>query len=118
VKPPPPASKLLLGTLLPILAVVGIVLAITGFRHSDTKAAGPAVSTAQVTTGPVDPRQAFDDCMRNAGVSRGSRVGRFGSRPNLQKFRQAFEICRSITQNGAAPSVPIAPTTTAAPPIA
>jgi hypothetical protein len=110
----------LLGTLLPILAVVGIVLAITGFRHSDTKAAGQAVSvsTVQVTTGPVDPRQAFDDCMRNAGVSRGSRVGRFGSRPNLQKFRQAFEICRSITQNGAAPSVPIAPTTTAAPPIA
>ena len=110
---------MLLGTLLPVLAVVGLVLAITGFRHSDTKAAAPAVTTAKVTTGPVDPRQAFNDCMRNAGVSRSSGVGgRFGSRPNLQKFRQAFEICRSITQTGAAPSVPVAPTTTAAPPVA
>jgi len=116
-KPPPPASKLLLGTLLPVLAVVGIVVALTGFRNSGHTAAGPAVTTTQVTTVPVDPRQAFNDCMRSAGAGgRSSGIGgRFGSRPNANRFRQAFEICRSILRSGTAPGAPLTPSATTAP---
>jgi hypothetical protein len=123
-KPPPSAATLLLGTLLPVVAVAGLVVALTGFRHTSHTAAGKAVSTGQVqiTTGPVDSRQAFNDCMRSAGAGGGGRSGfgggRFGSRPDVNKIRQAYEICRSILQSGAAPSVPLTPTTptTPAPP--
>ena len=125
-KPPPSAAKLLLGTLLPVVAVAGLVVALTGFRHTSPTAAGKTtVSTAQVTTD-VSPREAFNDCMRSAGAgsrgrSSGFGGGRFAPRPDMNKIRQAFAICRSILQNGTAPtdpSVPITPTTPAAPPVA
>ena len=115
-KPPPSAASLLLGTLLPVVLVAGLVVALTGFRHSGHAAAGKTVSTTQVTTGPVDPRQAFNDCMRSAGGGGGSGFGgRFGSRPDVNKIRQAFAICRSIVQGGPATTVPLLPTTTTAP---
>jgi hypothetical protein len=123
-KPPPTAATLLLGTLLPVVLVAGLVVALTGFRHPNHPAAGKAVSTGQVTTGPVDSRQAFNDCMRSAGAGGGGRSGlggRFGSRPDVNKFRQAYAICRSVLQNGPARSLPITPatpTTPAAPPVA
>ena len=126
-KPPPSAAKLLLGTLLPVVAVAGLVVALTGFKHTSPTAAGKTVSTAQVTTD-VSPRQAFNDCMRSAGAGAGSRGrssgfggGRFAPRPDMNKIRQAFAICRSILQNSAAPTtpdVPFTPTTPAAPPVA
>jgi hypothetical protein len=117
-KPPPSAATLLLGTLLPVALVAGLVVALTGFRHSGREAAGTTVSTTQVTTGPVDPRQAFNDCMRSAGAGGGGRSGfggRFGSRPDINKIRQAFAICRSIQQGGSGTTVPLVPTTTTAP---
>ena len=118
-KPPPSAAKLLLGTLLPVVAVAGLVVALTGFRHPGNTAAGKTVSTAQVTTGPVDPRQAFNDCMRSAGAgNRGRRSGfgggRFSPRPDFNKIRQAYAICRSVLQNGTAPA-PLTPTTSTTP---
>jgi len=124
-KPPPSAAKLLLGTLLPVVALAGLVVALTGFRHTSPTAAGKTVSTVQVTTD-VSPREAFNDCMRSAGAgsrgrSSGFGGGRFAPRPDMNKIRQAFAICRSILQNGTAPtdpSVPITPTTPAAPPVA
>jgi hypothetical protein len=123
-KPPPTAATLLLGTLLPVVLIAGLVLALTGFKHTNHPAAGKAVSTTQVTTGPVDSRQAFNDCMRSAGAGGGGRSSGFGSRfsrSDVNKFRQAYAICRSVTQSGSAPSVPITPTTPttpAAPPVA
>jgi hypothetical protein len=124
-KPPPSAAKLLLGTLLPVVALAGLVVALTGFRHTSPTAAGKTVSTAQVTTD-VSSRQAFNDCMRSAGAgsrgrSSGFGGGRFAPRPDMIKIRQAFAICRSILQNGTAPTapgVPFTPTTPAAPPVA
>jgi hypothetical protein len=124
-KPPPTAATLLLGTLLPVVLVAGLVVALTGFKHTSHPPAGRAVST-ELTTGPVDSRQAFNDCMRSAGAGGGGRSsgfggGRFGSRPDANKFRQAYAICRSILQNGAAPTVPITPatpTTPTPPPVA
>jgi hypothetical protein len=119
-KPPPSAATLLLGTLLPVVAVAALVVALTGFRHPGHAAAGKTVSTTQVTTGPVDERQAFNDCIRSAGAGGGGRSGfgggRFGSRPDVNKIRQAYAICRSILSNGPAPTVPLLPTTTTAPP--
>lgn len=124
-KPPPTAATLLLGTLLPVVLIAGLVLALTGFRHTNHPAAGKTVSSTQVTTGPVDSRQAFNDCMRSAGAGGGGRSSGFGgsrfSRPDVNKFRQAYAICRSVLQNGPAPSIPITPatpTTPAAPPVA
>jgi hypothetical protein len=119
-KPPPSAAALLLGTLLPVVAVAGLVVALTGFRHPSHQAAG-SVSTAQVTTGPVDARQAFNDCMKSAGAGGGGRRsglggGRFSPRPDFNKIRQAYAICRSILSNGPGTTVPLLPTTTTAPP--
>ena len=117
-KPPPSASKIVLGTLLPIAAIAGLVIALTGFRHSDNATHGRTKAPAAVTTGPVDARQAFEDCMRSAVGSRPSGFGRFGgpSRDQIQKEQAAFAVCRTILQGGA----PSAPTTTAptAPPVA
>jgi hypothetical protein len=115
----------LLGTLLPVLAVAGLVVALTGFKHTSHTTVGKTVSTAQVTTD-VSSRQAFNDCMRSAGAgsrgrSSGFGGGRFAPRPDMNKIRQAFAICRSILQNGTAPTapgVPFTPTTPAAPPVA
>ncbi len=120
-KPPPSASKLLFGTLLPVVAVAGLLIALTGFKHSGHQAQGSAATAAhQVVTGPVDPRQAFEECMRSAGAGGGSRFGggRFGGGPS-QKFRQAFEVCRSLLQSSGVPLTPL-PTTTApiVPPVA
>lgn len=122
-KPPPTAATLLLGTLLPVVLVAGLVVALTGFKHANHPPAGKAVSTAQMTTGPVDSRQAFNDCMRSAGAGggRGSGFGGRFSRPDVNKFRQAYAICRSVLQNGAGSGVPITPatpTTPAPPPVA
>jgi hypothetical protein len=118
-KPPPSAAKLLLGTLLPVVAVAGLVVALTGFRHTNNTPAAKAVSTAQVTTGPVSSREAFNDCMRSAGAGGGRRSGfgggRFSPRPDMNKYRQAYAICRSILQSGTAPSGPLTPSTTTAP---
>ena len=119
-KPPPSAATLLLGTLLPVVVVAGIVVALTGFRHPSHAAAGKTVSTTQVTIGPDDARQAFNDCMRSAGAGGGGGSGlgggRFGARPDVNKIRAAYAICRSVLQNGPGTTVPIFPTTTTAPP--
>jgi hypothetical protein len=117
-KPPPSAATLLLGTLLPVVAVAGLVVALTGFKHPGHQAAGKSVSTGQVTTGPVDPRQAFNDCMRSAGAGGGRSSGfggRFAPRPDFNKIRQAYAICRSVLQNGTAPGAPLTPTTSTTP---
>jgi len=110
---PPPqkatsGSKLVLGTIVPLLVIGGVVIAITlGRSHSEPKA---ATATAPVTTAPVvasaspqDRRQAFRECMQNAG-SPTSGFGRF-SQPS-QKFRQAFEVCRSLIGGRRPPPTP------------
>jgi hypothetical protein len=122
-KPPPSASKLVLGTLLPIVAVAGLVIAATGFRHSGHTAQGttaPVSATQGVTTAPADPQQAFEDCMRSAGVGHRSGFGRFGgpSRDEVQKLQAAVAVCRSILQGGNAPTAPPATTGPVTPPVA
>lgn len=121
-KPPASAATLLFGTFLVVVTGVGIVIALMHYGHTSHPAAGKTTSTTQVSTGPVDPRQAFNDCMRSAGAggSSGFGGGRFGRRPS-DKFRQAVEICRSILQGGPAATVPLIPpakTTPAPPPVA
>jgi hypothetical protein len=121
-KPPPSATKLFVGTLLPIFAIAGLVIALTGFKHSE-KPTGRAAVTHQTTTGPVDPREAFRECMQSAGAGSrrgGSRFGgRFGggARGPSEKYMQAFAVCRSLLQTGSAPPPP-ASTGPATPPVA
>jgi hypothetical protein len=115
----PSAAKLVFGTILPAVAVVGAVVALSTIGHSSHKpeaaAAGPV--PARVTATEQSRRQAFRDCMKSLGAGSGFRGGRFGGGPS-KSFRTAYEVCRSLLAT--AGPAPVAPqrTGTTAPPVA
>jgi hypothetical protein len=118
----PSAAKLVFGTILPGLAVVGAVVALSTIGHSSHKAKPEAAAPAATSVGATEQsrRQAFAECMKSmdAGPSfRGG--GRFGGGGPSKRFRTAFEVCRSLLSPGSrAPVAPAQPTRTTAVPVA
>jgi hypothetical protein len=124
--PPPerPASvsKIMIGTVLPLLAIIGAVAAVLTFDHKGSDAAGPVpagavtAQTRTVSRGEGDRRAAFAECLRSVAGSGGNSVGgRFGRTGPSAQFRRAVDVCRSLLQPNAAPAAPPAPTSGAAP---
>jgi hypothetical protein len=115
----PSAAKLVFGTILPAVAVVGAVVALSTIGHSShkakTTAAGPV--PARVAATEQSRRQAFRDCMESMGAGPSFRGGRFGGGPS-RRFRTAYDVCRSLlATRGPAPVAPPR-TGTTAPPVA
>jgi hypothetical protein len=118
----PSAAKLVLG-ILPGIAVVGAVVALSTIGHSGHKAKPKATAAVAATSGGATPpsrRQAFADCMRSMGAGAGfGGGGRFGGGGPSKHFRTAFEVCRSlVSRGGPAPAPPAPPTRTTAVPVA
>jgi uncharacterized membrane protein YgcG len=118
---PPSTAKVVIGILVPVVAVAAAVLAILVLQHSGgkpiaAKAAAPAGALASSSR--VDRRAAFDQCMKSMGAGSGSGFrggGRFGGgRGPSQSFRNALAVCRSLLQTGGLSPQPL-PTTTATP---
>jgi hypothetical protein len=123
--PPPekatPVGKLMLGSIVSLLAIGGAVAAIVTLGHSGHRAAAAATTTvASRTQDPAartDGREAFSQCLRSVGGGGGGSQlgGRLGG-GSSKRLREAFAVCRSLLQRGG--SLPIAPqpgTTTPAP---
>jgi hypothetical protein len=117
----PSAAKLVFGTILPAVAVVGAVVALSTIGHSSDKAKPKAAAPVPVRVGATEQsrRQAFADCMKSMGAGSGFRSGgRFGGGGPSKRFRTAFEVCRSLLSSGTlAPAAP-SPTRTTAVPVA
>ena len=104
----PSAAKLVFGTLVPAVAVVGAVVWMSGFGHSGHKAKSAAPLAVTVGAAAEGSRQAFFECMRSAGAGSRSRGGgRFGGGGPSKDFRSALDVCRSLLQPGQ--SGPVAP---------
>ena len=121
----PSAAKLVFGTILPGIAVVGAVVALSTIGHSSQKAKPKAAAAAPATATSVGAteqsrRQAFADCMKSMDAGSGFRGGgRFGGGGPSKRFRTAFEVCRSLVASGGpAPVAPAPPTRTTAVPVA
>jgi hypothetical protein len=115
----PSATRIVLGSVLPVVAFVGVAAAIWigGSGHGTTPAATTATPPAPRTAAGAASRESFAECVRALGGSRGSRFGgRFGSGPSEQ-FREGVAVCRSLLRPSAAPPAP-PPTGTAAAPVA
>jgi hypothetical protein len=113
----PSAARLVFGTILPAVAVVGAVVALSTIGHSGHK---PKPKEAPAAAAPVGAagqsrRQAFADCMKSMGAGSGfGGGGRFGGGGPSKTFRTAFEVCRSLLATGGrAPAPPPARTTPA-----
>jgi hypothetical protein len=115
----PSAAKLVFGTILPALAVVGAVVALSTIGHSSHKAQPKAAAPvpARVAATEQSRRQAFADCMKSMGAGSGFRGGgRFGGGGPSKSFRTAFDVCRSLlSRGGLQPATPPRTGTTAAP---
>jgi len=115
----PSVAKLVFGTLVPALAVVGAVVGISTFGSSGHKTKTTAAEPIALGIGSArdDRRQALQECMKNMGASTGARGGgRFGGGGPSKSFRDAFDVCRSLVETGgAAPILPRRTGTTAAP---
>lgn len=115
----PSVAQLVFGTLVPALAVVGVVVGISTFGGSGptttTTAAGPVA--LGIGSARDDRRQAFRECMKNMGAGSGTRgSGRFGGGGPSKNFRDVFSVCRSLVETGGpAPVVPRRAGTTDAP---
>jgi hypothetical protein len=110
--PPPqrplPVSKIVVGTVLPVLAVVGAVAAMLTLGHkgsASTPVPAGAVTAETRTVSPseADRRAALTECMSSAGDSGGSVRGRFGRTGPSEQYRRAFDVCRSLLEPSAAP---------------
>jgi len=124
VPKPPSMTRLLAGTLLPVVAIAGVVVALsTSHSHAPSKTSSKA---AAVTTGPqnavnvaAERRAAFEACLKNMGVGGGGgrgfggRFGGFGG-GSASKLRQAFDICNTLAQEAGSPAP--APTQTGSAP--
>jgi hypothetical protein len=121
----PSATTLLLGTILPAVAVVGAVVALATVGHSSHKAKPKATApvAARLAAAEQSRRQAFADCMKNMGAGSGSGsglrlAGRFGGGGPSKHFRAAFGVCRSLVSSGSLRPAAPSPTATTAPPVA
>ena len=117
----PSAAKLVFGTILPAVAVVGAVVALSTIGHSGHKLKPNEAPAAATPVGATEQtrRQAFAGCMKSMGAGSGfGGGGRFGGRGGPSKsFRTAFEVCRSLLATGGpAPAPP--PARTTPPPVA
>jgi hypothetical protein len=106
-KPPPKplkaasAATLLFACVIFAVAVAGVVFWLTD-DHSGQKTK-PAAPSVAVTTGTAvqDTRQTFAECMRNMGAGSSTRGGgRFSRGGPSKNFRSAFDVCRSLVQQG------------------
>jgi len=117
----PLAAKLFFGTLVPVVAVVGAALAMSGFGHSGHKAKPTAAAARTIAAGAAeqDRRQALAECMKSMGAGSGSRGGgRFGGGGPSNSYRDAVDFCRSLLRpSQLAPETPQR-TGTTAPPVA
>jgi hypothetical protein len=108
---PAPVSKIMVGTVVPVLAIVGAVAAVLTLGHGD-RASTPVptgavtAETRTVSQGEAEQRAAFTECMRGAGGSGGSVRGRFGRTGPSSQYRRAFDVCRSLLRPDAAPQPP------------
>jgi hypothetical protein len=118
----PSAAKLVFGTILPAVAVVGAVVALSTLGHSSHKAKPNAASPVAARVGATEQsrRQAFAECMKSMGSGSGFRGGgRFGGSAPSKRFRTAFEVCRSLlSPGGVVPAAPLKRTGTTAAPVA
>jgi hypothetical protein len=117
----PSVAKLVFGTILPGLAVVGAVVALSTIGHSSHKAAAKPSATAATSAGATaqSRRQAFADCMKSLGAGPSYSGGRFGGGGPSKRFRTAFEVCRGLlSRGGPAPVAPAQPTRTTGVPVA
>jgi hypothetical protein len=122
-KPPkaPSEMKLVFGTLVAALVVVGAFVALSGFGHSGHKAktAAAAAPAAPVAVGVdaarAERRQALQQCLKSMGAGSGPRGGgRFGGGGPSKSFRNAYDVCRSLLQpNDLVPAAPRRTSTTA-----
>lgn len=117
----PSAAKLVFGTILPAVAVVGAVVALSTIgrsSHGAKREAAAPPAPARVTATQQSRRQAFAECMKSMNAGSGFRGGgRFGGGPSKQ-FRTAFAVCRSLLTSGALTPAAPSPTTTTAAPVA
>jgi hypothetical protein len=115
----PSAPRLIFGTVVPVLAVVGAIFAMSGFGHSghnrkQARAGAPPVALRVGASG-HDRRQAFQQCLKSMGAGSGfGGGGRFGGGGPSKSFRTAFDVCRSLLQTGGL--APVAPKRTATTP--
>ncbi|HEY2218458.1 MAG TPA: hypothetical protein VGH35_03905 [Gaiellaceae bacterium] len=119
----PSAATLVFGTILPAVAVVGAVVALSTMGHSSHKAKPTVTAPVAARLGATEQnrRQAFADCMKNMGAGSGSGFrggGRFGSGGPSKDFRTAFAVCRSLVSPGGLPPAAPSPTATTAAPVA
>jgi len=98
----PSAAKLVFGTLVPAVAIVGAIVWMSTIGHSGhkaTAAVAPAAAPPAVSAAAQDRRRAFSECMRSLGGGSGFRArGRFGGGGPSKGFRDAFALCRSLLQ--------------------
>ena len=117
----PSAATLLLGTILPALAVVGAVVWLSTLGHSSHQATPKTAAPVAARLGTTEQsrRQAFAECMKSVGAGSGSPgAGRLGGEGASKGFRTAFEVCRSLVSPGGVPPAAPSPRTTTAAPVA
>ena len=116
-KPPkaPSVAKLVFGTLIPALAVVGVVVGMSTFAGSGhrTKTTAAAPVVLGIGSAREDRRQAFQDCMKNMGAGSSSRGGRFGA-AGRRRASAIRNVCRSLVETGG--RAPVLPRERARPP--
>lgn len=99
---PVDSMRLFTGGMLAVVAFVAIVLALTS-SHSHSNHQAPAATTTPAVqsrqAAEAERRAAFESCLKNMGVSVGSRSG--FNRGSLDKERQAFSVCNSVLGGGA-----------------
>jgi len=116
VPKPPPMSRLLVGTLLPVVAIAGLIVALSSSHsHQGTKTGTTSTLSGRqqsAANAAASERAAFDSCMKSMGAGGGGRggFGRFGGgvsrsamQNQLNKLRQAQAACNAILNGGPAP---------------
>jgi hypothetical protein len=93
-------TLLVCGVLLPVIAIAGLVVALSS---SKSHASQKAVAHTTTLSARDQARQAYDECMKSMGASRPPRGGgRFGggfSSSSFNKFRQASSVCSTVLRN-------------------
>lgn len=126
VPKPPSMNRLLVGTLLPVVAIAGIIVALSSSHSHPSTKTGPTSTLTSRQQSAADQaasqRAAFESCMKSMGAGGGGGRGGFGrfgggvSRSAINKLRQAQAACEAILNPSQAP--PPARTGTGTPPVA
>jgi len=116
-----PMEKMLYVSVVPLVAVVGMITLLTFFQSEKDSAPSAQASPVARRSTAEDAlhaqrdavRKTYQDCLKGMGVNfGGSRFrSRFSARPDMNKMRDAMAFCRNLIEQGTPAAKPRRPAT-------